>query len=206
MGVGVGVGLGMIAGLRIVMATGDADSVLLSDLTWTVMAPFPTAKRSACSSIAPVDRPGKMKVAIDCVGEPSNPTSVAVTGPLLPMIVAEYESCIFPVFCTIKRNVAVPGALALNGVVENDQINAAAGWLRWRVGPAVAVGAIEQGAALLFLSGGPPRQREVLAGNSSCWRGNRFSSVADSGDGLRKPPSGAPMQACQLDPRIAVQP
>ena len=59
--------------------------------------------------MAPVDRPGTMNVEIDCVGEPFSPTSVAVTGPFAPMIVAVYESSVLPVLWTIKRNVAVPG-------------------------------------------------------------------------------------------------
>jgi hypothetical protein len=96
------------AEVTIAVAAADAVSAFVSDVIWTVTVPWPTLA-STWSSIAPVDRPGRIKVGIDCVGEPSRPMRVAVTGPLVPVIVALYESSVLPVLRIIRRKVIVPG-------------------------------------------------------------------------------------------------
>ena len=83
MGVGVGVALVSCATIAVAEAVIDG---LLSDWTLTVTVPVPAADRSVLRTMAPVDRPGRMKVGIDWVGRPSSPVRLAVTGPLVPVI------------------------------------------------------------------------------------------------------------------------
>ena len=61
---------------------------LLSEVTCTVTVPLPGPVSVVFRPRAPVDRPGRMNSGIDCVGWPSRPIKLAVTGPLAPVMVA----------------------------------------------------------------------------------------------------------------------
>ena len=66
----------------------------------TVTVPCPALARSALSTIAPLERAGRMNSGIDWTGWPVRPLRLAVTGPLVPTIVAENLSWVLPVFDT----------------------------------------------------------------------------------------------------------
>ena len=50
-----------------------------------------------------------MNLGIDWTGWPVSPLRLAVTGPLVPMMIVEYRSWPFPVLLTTRMNDVVPG-------------------------------------------------------------------------------------------------
>ena len=82
--IGVEVAVALTVAVAVAVSLG-----LLSDCTSMVTVPWPVAVRSVWSRIAPVDRPGRMNSGIDCVGLPSSPVRLAVTGPVVPVMAAE---------------------------------------------------------------------------------------------------------------------
>ncbi len=85
------------------------DFPVLSDLTWMMTMPVPTADNRVFSWITPVESPGRRNRVIAWVGSPSSPTRLAVMGPLVPAITAWYSSWVLPVLLTVTRDVVAPG-------------------------------------------------------------------------------------------------